>query len=104
MGVRNCPPIRSDIPQQIVKMRIMKTSLLLACVVAAIHANPAPKKPDMPVMDEVMARYEKHEPKYHPKNEYKKDEYEHKYDHNEYGYENDDYKSDYGYKKESYGD
>ena len=29
---------------------------------------------DTSVMNEMMARYEKHEPKYHHKNEYKKDE------------------------------
>ena len=97
----------------------MKTSLLLACVVAAIHASPDMKSPDMPVMNEMMARYEKNEPNYHHKQEYKKDEYDsydkheheygyekddydNKYDHNDYGYEKDDYKKD-SYKKDSYG-
>ena len=94
-------------------MKTMKISVLLACVVAAIHvnANPDMTAPDMPTMDQMMTRYNKPDPKYHKKKEYDsyKDEPEYgyekdddKYD-NEYGYEKDDYKSDSGYKKDSYG-
>merc|ERR1711944_291867 len=102
LSVRSCLPRCRSIQLSVIKMKTMKTSLLLACVVAAIHASPDMKSPDMPVMNEMMARYEKNEPNYHHKQEYKKDEYDNKYDHNDYGYEKDDYKKD-SYKKDSYG-